>query len=87
MDDALGQGQRCFERGDWQGAIGFARAALGKSAEEDGQAYDLMSAAWYYLGDYPHALAAGEEALKRAPFDERLRENLRRIRRKLEQQN
>lgn len=85
MNFELQQARRCFEREDWRGVIAHARAGLGKG--EDGQAYDLMAAAWYYLGDYPRALAAGEEALKKDPFDGRLRENLRHIRAKLARQN
>ena len=42
--------------------------------------YDLLAVALYYLGDYRHALAMGEEALKRSPMDRRLRENVRLMR-------
>ena len=44
-----------------------------------------MAIALYYTGDYRHALAMGEEALRRSPADRRLRENLRLIRQKAEQ--
>ena len=80
----------CCRREDWHGVLFAVRRALvitqrsgSYLTEPDswGEApYDLAAVALYYLGDYRHALAMGEEALKRSPMDARLRENLRRIR-------
>ena len=73
-----------YQQEEWRGVIFSARRALDLPGEEQWKAYDLLSAALYYTGDLPHALAMGEEALKRSPMDSRLRENLRRIRRRIE---
>lgn len=77
-------------RENWQGVIFAARRALDiqqrpqhylTQPESWGSLpYDLLAVALYYTGDYRHALAMGEEALKRSPMDERLRENVRLIR-------
>lgn len=73
-----------YQQENWPGVIFAARRALAlPGQEEQWKAYDLLSAALYYTGDLTHALAMGEEALKRRPMDSRLRENLRRIRRRL----
>jgi len=81
-----------YRREDWYGVIFAARRALEirersgtylSEPEAWGEApYDLMSVAFYYIGDYRCALAMGEEALKRCPQDRRLRDNLRLIRQK-----
>lgn len=73
------------EKEDWAGAIFAAGRGLEgvERMEISWQLYDVLCAAYYYRGNYPRALAAGEEALKRRPTDRRLRDNLRRIRQKL----
>lgn len=73
-----------YQQEEWPGVIFAARRALRLPGEEEWKGYDLLSAALYYTGDLPRALAMGEEALKRRPMDSRLRENLRRIRRRIE---
>ena len=85
----------CYQKEDWHGVIFAAHRALEirqrsetylSEPEAWGEAlYDLMAIALYYTGDYRHALAMGEEALRRSPADRRLRENLRLIRQKAEQ--
>ena len=74
-------------RENWWGVIYAARRGLDCGDDGDALPYDLLSGALYYVGDYPHALAMGEEALKRSPMDGRLRENLRRIRQRLERRS
>ena len=84
--------QFLFRREDWHGVIWAARRALRitkrtKSYLIEPEAwgelpYDLLAVALYYLGDYRHALAMGEEALKRSPMDTRLRDNVRLIRKR-----
>ena len=81
-----------YHKEDWHGVIFAARRALEITRQPDpaftepeawGELpYDLLAVALYYIGDYRHALAMGEEALKRSPMDERLRSNVRRIRQK-----
>lgn len=85
----------CYQKEDWYGVVYAARRALEirqrsetylSEPEAWGEApYDLLAIALYYTGDYRHALAMGEEALRRSPLDRRLRENLRLIRQKAEQ--
>lgn len=82
----------CYQKEDWHGVVAAARRALEirrrsetylSEPEAWGEAlYDLLAIALYYIGDYRHALAMGEEALRRSPMDPRLRENLRFIRQK-----
>lgn len=85
----------CYQKEDWYGVVYAARRALEirqrsetylSEPEAWGETpYDLLAIALYYTGDYRHALAMGEEALRRSPMDRRLRENLRLIRQKAEQ--
>ena len=82
----------CYRREDWHGVIFAARQALkitqrSQSYLSEPEAwgegpYDLLAIALYCTGDYLHALAMGEEALKRSPMDPRLRQNLKLIRQK-----
>lgn len=79
-----------YDRESWHGVIFCAKKALSITEREGtyltepeawGEApYDLLAIALYYTGDYLHALAMEEEALKRKPMETRLRENLRLIR-------
>ena len=79
-----------LRREDWHGVVWAARRALRITKRPEtyltepeawGELpYDLLAVALYYLGDYRHALAMGEEALKRSPMDRRLRENVRLMR-------
>ena len=72
-----------LRREDWHGVVWAARRALRITKRPEtyltepeawGELpYDLLAVALYYLGDYRHALAMGEEALKRSPMDRRLR--------------
>lgn len=85
----------CYRQEDWHGVIFATRHALDIRERSETylsepeawgeEPYDLMAIALYYTGDYRHALAMGEEALRRSPMDRRLRDNLRLIRQRAEQ--
>ena len=79
-----------YEQKDWEGVAYWtgralkikdrARTYITENTAWGSQPWDLRSLSLYYTGQYEKAKAAAEEALKISPDNERLKENLQKIR-------
>ncbi|HIS92750.1 MAG TPA: tetratricopeptide repeat protein, partial [Candidatus Alectryocaccomicrobium excrementavium] len=84
-----------YQRQDWPGVAYMTHRALQiqtrpgsyiNAAEAWGPLpWDLASIALYHLGQYKESARMAQEALRLAPGDERIRENLRLIRAQMEE--
>lgn len=85
-EPAVDYAKTLFDRGDWHGTVFFLKKALAITARSNSYInepaawgalpYDLISLAYYYLGDYENAIFNVDEAIKLSD-DPRLTTNRR----------
>lgn len=78
-----------YQKKDWEGVIYLtgralritdrARNYITENTAWGSRPYDLRSLAFYYTGQYQQALEAAKEAARLSPNDERLKENIRKM--------